>query len=449
MRLRTGAPSSHAVAAPDLPPVLGSYALLLKLASGGMGTVYVGSRQGLGGFERLVAIKCCHPHLHDDREFVDMFLDEAKLAARIHHPNVVATLDVDCTDFLYLVMEYIEGDSLFALLNRAIRSAVLPEAEVTMRVMIDVLRGLHAAHELHGADGQALNLVHRDVSPQNILVGVDGVSRITDFGVAFAAARTTVTDDGRIKGKFSYMPPEQLRNQEATRRLDVFSAGIVLWEALTCRPLFRRRDDIATINAVLEAEVPAPSSMISRIPPALDAVVLKALRRNPDERYQSAAEFADALEQLPIEPAPTRAVAAYVESLLAPELAERRARIRAASDALQSPSVQSPISSAVHPKMVRAADENPTADAEPTVVSEPPDWLDAPTRFASPLSGHPPPAAPTEPIEHWRMRGLLAAAMLLLVGGALGLLLARSSGESSGAQRAPKPGLVQSSQHGR
>jgi serine/threonine-protein kinase len=293
-----------------------------------MATVYLGNKSGMAGFERLVAIKRCHPHLHDDEEFVSMFLDEARLAARIHHPNVVGTLDVDCTDILYLVMDYVEGDSLGALLKRAGKEKQKLPVGVVVRVMIDALRGLHAAHELRDLDGSPINLVHRDVSPQNILVGLDGISRITDFGIAFAAARSTVTQAGRIKGKFSYMAPEQVKGQEATRRIDVFGAGIVLWEALAGRPLFRRQDDAATINAVLTERVPPPSSVTPGISPALDSVVLEALRRNPSERYATAAELAEALERLAIPHATNHAVAAYVEASVGPMLAERRALVR-------------------------------------------------------------------------------------------------------------------------
>jgi len=342
-------------------------------------------------------------------------------------------------------MEYIEGDSLFGLLLRAVRAGAMVPVDVALRIVLDALRGLHAAHELHGSDGRPLNLVHRDVSPQNILVGVDGVSRITDFGVAFAAARTTTgTGDGRIKGKFSYMAPEQLRNEDASRRLDVFSAGVVLWEALACRPLFRRKDDIATINSVLATEVPAPSTIVPAVPPELDAIVLKALQRDPDARYGSAAEFADALEQLPIEPATQRAVGAYVVASLGPALVERRAIIREATEGGQPGFGGAPMQSDVHRSPFRSGSDQPPADAELTTIAEA-NWLDAPTQFApAPL----PPAAPrtaapvaaSEPIEHRRVRGLLAAAMLLLVGSALGLLLARSGDDSKSA---PKPTSVQ------
>jgi eukaryotic-like serine/threonine-protein kinase len=158
------------------PLVLGDYTVLTKLASGGMATVYVGRRRGAAGFERLVAIKCCHPHLRDDEEFASMFLDEARLAASIRHSNVVGTLDVSDGELLYLVMEYIEGFSLGNLMRQAVHAGTPIPPGISVRIMIDALTGLHAAHELRDGGGQLMNLVHRDVSPQNVLVGVDGVS---------------------------------------------------------------------------------------------------------------------------------------------------------------------------------------------------------------------------------------------------------------------------------
>ncbi len=162
-----------------------------------MATVYLARARAVAGFERVVAIKVCHPHLRHEEEFSSMFLDEARLAARIHHPNVVSTLDVGEAEQLYLVMEYIEGDRISGLIKAAARRGERVPVPITLRVMIDVLSGLHAAHELKDHQGHPLNIVHRDVSPQNILVGVDGVTRITDFGIAKAEARLTVTREGR------------------------------------------------------------------------------------------------------------------------------------------------------------------------------------------------------------------------------------------------------------
>jgi serine/threonine-protein kinase len=442
-----GMSASRAAIAADPPPIVGSYVLLTKLARGGMATVYVGNKYGVAGFERLVAVKCCHPHLREDELFVTMFFDEARLAARIHHPNVVPTLDVGCTDVLYLVMDYVEGGSLKALFRRATHSGKKLPLEVAVRVLVDALAGLHAAHELCGNDGELFHLVHRDVSPQNVLVGIDGISRITDFGIAFAAARSTVIPDGKIIGKLSYMAPEQLSGQRVTRRIDVFAAGTVLWEALTGRPLFRREDDASTINAVLVAEVPPPSSITPGLPPALDAIVLKALERDPDDRYQTAAEFADALEELPIELASNRAVAAYVEGVLGSVIAERRARIRAAAEQGEQRSETDSVNSDVREKLLLAGAGTSTLSdddraADPDV--DPSGVRIEPLMSTAPTAPSPQPAATPDEIEHRRMRSLLAAAMLLLVGSAVGLLLARSSGESSAAPASPPANMPNS-----
>jgi serine/threonine-protein kinase len=391
-----------------------------------MATVYVARKSGVAGFERLVAIKCCHPHLRDDDEFVSMFLDEARLAASIRHPNVVATLDVSDGEYLYLVMEYIEGCSLGNLIRQASKAGKTVPPAIAVRVMIDMLLGLHAAHELKDSDGNPLDLVHRDVSPQNILVGIDGVSRITDFGIAFAAARSTVTQEGRIKGKFSYLSPEQARSQPVTRRMDIFSAGTVLWEALTGRPLFRRTDDAATIAAVLSGVIPLPSTIYRDLPKGLDALVMKALQRNPDTRYQTAAEFAEALERLPIEGATTRAVGAYVQHTFEIGLAERRELIRQAPEQHRD---------------IRGSHSRPKTAAEGGHSMTPPTpshvTADQIAEVPGPGTSMQVSGPSNEEIEHRRMRGILAAAMLLLVGSALGLLLARAPTDAKSSSPNP------------
>src|SRR5690606_6429832 len=217
------------------------YDLVAEIASGGMATVYLARLAGVGGFQRFVAIKRLHPHLAKEKEFVEMFLDEARLAAGIHHPNVVPILEVGASERgYYLVMEYIEGDTLARLLARAATTAGKIPADIAIRILLDMLQGLHAAHELKDEKGMATELVHRDVSPQNILVGMDGVSRITDFGVARAASRLSATRVGQLKGKIAYMAPEQAAGDtRVDRRADIFSAGIVLWEVLASRRLFK------------------------------------------------------------------------------------------------------------------------------------------------------------------------------------------------------------------
>jgi eukaryotic-like serine/threonine-protein kinase len=403
---------------PTAPLVLGDYTVLTKLASGGMATVYVGRKRGAAGFERLVAIKCCHPHLRDDDEFSSMFLDEARLAASIRHSNVVGTLDVNDGELLYLVMEYIEGFSLANLMKQAVLANQPLQPGIAVRILIDTLTGLHAAHELRDATGQLMNLVHRDVSPQNVLVGVDGVSRITDFGIAFASARSTVTQEGRVKGKFAYIAPEQMKSQHATRRMDIFSAGAVLWEALTGRGLFRRQDDAATVDALLNGPIPRPSRYAPHLPPDLDAVVLKALQRNANDRYETAADFAEALDALKLEHATARAVATHVETHFADKLAERRKLIREAPDEDPEPASMDGDALRSHVRSSPSAAERSSPRNQTPLSGE----------LAAEGSGELlTPQLTVQEIEHRRLRGILAAVMLLLVGSAVGLLLARQS----------------------
>ncbi len=276
---------------------LGRYEMLAQLAAGGMATVYVARAQGVAGFERLVAIKVLHPHLAHDDEFISMFLDEARLAARIRHPNVVPTLDISDSqgDGYFLVMEYIEGDHLGALLREAARGSARLTPPVTLRIVVDALEGLGAAHTLKDGDGKPLTIVHRDISPHNILLGTDGVARITDFGVAKAEVRLSSTRDGQFKGKLAYMAPEQASNGTADQRSDLFSMGIVLWESLTGRRLFRADNNGELLNRLLNSPIPAPSEYVPEIA-ALDPVLKKALARDPAERFQSAAEFVEAIE---------------------------------------------------------------------------------------------------------------------------------------------------------
>ncbi|WP_437645123.1 protein kinase domain-containing protein [Sorangium sp. So ce362] len=274
----------------------GRYESLRAIASGGMATVYLGRAVGAGGFERLVALKMMHPHIAAEPEFVAMFLDEARLAARVRHPNVVATFDL-VEDPLFLVMEYIEGPSLHLLLRTCARAKRPVPVGIVLRIFLDVLAGLHAAHELTGSDGEPLHLVHRDVSPQNVLVGIDGVSRITDFGVARAETRLMSTQGNALKGKLSYMAPEQIRAEQVDRRSDVYSAGVVLWEMLTEERLFKADNDGALIAQILQGPPAGPRGVVPSVPAAIDGICLRALRADRDERFPTAAAFAEALEE--------------------------------------------------------------------------------------------------------------------------------------------------------
>jgi serine/threonine-protein kinase len=277
----------------DPVPTDSRYECLLKIASGGMATVYVGRLRGRYGFSRLVAIKRAHAHLLDDEQFRRLLIGEARLASRIHHPNVVSDVD-EPREELLLVMDYVEGAALSQLLSTCRAASPLPVG-VTVRIMIDVCAGLHAAHELVGERGEPLEIVHRDVSPQNVLVGVDGLSRITDFGVAKWTEATQATTNG-WKGKFAYMAPEYVRDRAADRRADVFGVGVMLWEALANRRLFRGEDGSATMWLVANHTPEEIGALVPGLPAELAQVVARALEKEPDARYATAKDLADALE---------------------------------------------------------------------------------------------------------------------------------------------------------
>jgi serine/threonine protein kinase len=278
---------------------LGRYEILAKLAAGGMAIVYVARVQGVAGFERLVAIKVLHANLAHEEEFIGMFLDEARLAASIRHPNVVPTIDIsDSVEAGYfIVMEYIEGDHLGALLSSAHKLEEKLPLPITLRIIADALAGLGAAHDLCDETGKSLQLVHRDVSPHNIMVGRDGVVRLTDFGVAKAEDRLTHTRDGQVKGKLAYMAPEQAANGQTDSRSDLFSMGVILWECLTGQRLFRAENTAATLHKLMHEAIPAPSSIDPQLAP-LDALLAKALSRDLSQRFQTAEEFAQAVEEV-------------------------------------------------------------------------------------------------------------------------------------------------------
>jgi serine/threonine-protein kinase len=326
--------AGSAVARQTVPPGtrLGRYEIIATIASGGMATVYLGRALGAAGFQRLVAIKCLHPHVAADEQFVTMFMDEARLAARIRHPNVVPTLDLENgPDGLFLVMEYVEGDGLLGLLRAAARSGEPMPPTIAVRIALDVLHGLHAAHELTGDRGEPLRIVHRDVSPHNVLVGTDGITRITDFGIARAEERITHTREGQIKGKLSYMAPEQTSGEPVDRRADIWSAGVVLWECLAARRLFRGESDAEVLRNLLEAPIPALTDLRPDFPPALDTVLAKALARKPEDRFATAAEFAEALEEAGalLGVASTRAVSSYIRRLAGAKVGALHEQVRA------------------------------------------------------------------------------------------------------------------------
>jgi len=273
----------------------GRYTLLCRLASGGMANLYLGRYIGPDGFEKLVAIKRIHDHLADDKDFVGMFVDEARLAARISHPNVVQVLELGQVARSYFIaMEYVEGENLAQLIKRC--KVPLP---ISARLISQAAMGLHAAHVLKDHQGNQLHVVHRDVSPQNVLVSYDGQVKMVDFGVAKAKTNLANTRAGTIKGKFSYMAPEQLKPDRfgpVDRRADIFPLGILLFEATTRRRLFKGKTEAETIDFVLNKEVLSPSLYVSDYPDELAQICMRALARKQEDRYQTAEEMHLALE---------------------------------------------------------------------------------------------------------------------------------------------------------
>ena len=299
-----------------------------------MATVFLARLLGVGGFQRFTAIKRLHPHLAREPEFIEMFLEEARLAARIHHPNVVPILEIGTSDEgYYIVMEYVEGDTLGRLLARSAQTGTRLPTKVGLRVIIDMLAGLDAAHELKDDDDNPLGIVHRDISPQNVLVGVDGSARLSDFGVARATSKLSTTRTGQLKGKLAYMAPEQAKGaRDIDRRADIFASGVVLWEVLACRRLFKGDGEADTLNRVLNEPIPPVRSAAPMVPAALEAVVARALERDRTKRYATAAEFADALERASrvVGALGThKDVAAHLEAVLGTEISQQREAVRA------------------------------------------------------------------------------------------------------------------------
>ncbi len=274
------------------------YERLEAIASGGMGKVYLGRAQ-LDGEVHTVAIKVLHPHLAQEAEMVAMFLDEARVSMRVRHPNVVKVWDIDLLgEELVIVMDYVEGAPLSSLLHAAKECGELLSVATAVRIAVDALTGLHAAHEIVDDNGRTLGLVHRDVSPHNLLVGVDGVTRVSDFGVALSAGRLASTrPDGGLKGKLRYLAPEQINRRVLDRRVDVFAAGIVLWECLTGKRLFDGGTEAETVTQVMREPIAPPSLSRPEVLTELDEVCLRALERDPNRRFSTALEFAEALRR--------------------------------------------------------------------------------------------------------------------------------------------------------
>ncbi len=331
----------------SVPRRVRRYVIFDAFASGGMASVHLGKLLSQIGVGRIVAVKCLHPSREQDPSVVSMLLDEATLTLRLQHTNVVPTLDVLSQDGeLLIVMEYVHGPSLRFLLSQAEAVVQRLPVPVVARILVSTLEGLHAAHEMHSITGQPLSIVHRDVSPQNILVGADGVTRVLDFGVAKAAGRIQSTEAGQVKGKIAYMAPEQLTYAHPVdRRADIYAAGIVLWEGLSGRRFHEEGDEFGQIvgRKLFCSSIPATNNCTESVP-ALEAIVLNALHPNPNERFATAREMALAIEQA-VDLASERAVAACVKQYADAFLKEREQLI----DAVERASSPSVVASSIPP----------------------------------------------------------------------------------------------------
>ncbi len=371
---------------------VGRYVLRSVLASGGMASVYLAHLTGPHGFEKTIAVKRIHPHLVRDRRFVEMFLDEARVAALIHHPNVCAVMDFGEDDGApYIVMEYLSGESFSSVLKKARKEGGCP-MWLAARVVHDAARGLEAAHELAGPDGRPMGVVHRDVSPQNIFVLYDGVTKVVDFGVARARGRLSVTQTNEVKGKLPYMAPEQYENDAIDHRADVWALGVVLWESTTSRRLFRAANDAATIARVLHKPIPLPSTVVPEYPKELEAIVMKCLARDLAKRYATAEELAEDLEQFLYrsgKPAGTSQVKRWMSTHFASHIEYRQRLMR--GEVPDEPPELISSSSTLSSMVSKAPRAEPVADSEP-----PPTLADSPRRLAAVReTDHAEPSRPT------------------------------------------------------
>lgn len=319
-----GAAQVASPAALESPTLFGRYALFGQIGAGGMGVVHLGRLLASAGFERAVAIKRVHPSLGGDEKFVSMFREELRLLARVRHQNVIAALDVLEVDReLLLVMEYVHGDSLASLLQKSSEAGKALPLDMAVTIACGVLKGLHAAHVATSPAGEPLRIIHRDVSPHNVLVGCDGCPRVVDFGVAKSTGSRQLTRVGELRGKPGYVSPEQIRGERLTARADVYALSVVLWEMLAGRRLFGSRSLPQTIEDILAGNVP-PLGAVTNAPisPELEAIVRRGLNTDDAVRFASARDMALALEA-EVRPVSPELIGAWVEATAADVLAER------------------------------------------------------------------------------------------------------------------------------
>lgn len=429
---------------------IGKYRLIASLGRGGMADVYLAVVSGPAGFNKLQVLKLLRPHLAPEPEFVTMFLDEARLAARLNHPNVVQTNEVgDANGNYFIAMEYLEGQPL----SRIIREA---PKEVLLRVTADALAGLHYAHELADYDGSPLEVVHRDASPHNIFVGYDGQVKLVDFGIAKASTSSSDTMVGMIKGKVAYMSPEQASGTKVDRRSDVFSMGIVLWEALAGRRIWAELSDLQIIHDLALGTIPSLSSVVPDIAPELDAICQRAMTPTREDRYPTAQAFREAilayLETLPQRPS-QEDVGAFVATMFAQKRETIRGLVEQQLRDLQRGGTGLRIVD-VETGSLRSGPSFDRNERTPTTGSRPRPSLEPASGRNSALHGglvasqHPPGIAAASPRPAGRGgRMALIAGGVLLAGAVVGgLVFARSGGIAAPAGVTGGPHLAASTE---
>ena len=279
------------------PTRVGRYEVICHLATGGMAQIYLARQTGLGSFERHVVLKTILRERANDQRFITMFLDEAKLAATLNHQNIAQVFEVDQADGGYfMAMEYVHGENCRAILETSTRRGTAIPLGLAVTIVSGAAAGLHHAHERKGKQGQPLNIVHRDISPANIMVGYDGAVKVLDFGIAKAEERATKTAGGTIKGKYGYMAPEQCKGKPVDRRSDIFALGICLYELATLRRAFKARDDFETMKRIVAGDVAPPSACVPGFPRELEAIIMTAMANDPAARFQSAKDMIEALD---------------------------------------------------------------------------------------------------------------------------------------------------------
>ena len=417
----------------------GKYLLVGEIAVGGMAEVFLAVHKGVEDFIKVVVIKRVLPHLTSNPDFVRMFVDAARLEARLEHPNIVRTYEFgEVNGHYFTAMEYLPGEDLFKVLNNLALSRQVMPLHIAAGITSQLCTGLHFAHQFTDTAGKPLNLVHRDINPANILITYGGEVKIIDFGVAKSDANVR-TISGTIKGKVAYMPPEQVLGREVDQRADVFSAGVVLWEMLTGRPLFLRNNEAATLYAIMNAPIPAPSTLRPDVPPQLDAIVSRALARAPADRYQNAEDMAADLDEF-LRHVPryeARVLAAKLEELFGSTRAEAKRSIAQTRSLTRNISLVMKLRSEVRAELAERLDAAVVAGDD--AGRDPPSFRKAagsdvdaaaqPSGFAAPASGH---ARP----QRWLV---IAMSVLVMAGIATGLVYTLSRSDRPPASRPVAP----------